>query len=169
MKIKISVKDKILCAKHRYGHFEGVLGVINEFLKIVKAKYIFLGEKDFQQLFLIKKFIKNKYKIKVISGKNIRDNNFLPYSSRNILLNNTNIIIASKISKKIIKFHYLVKKNFNNLNKLINIKKQIVDQGVKIDYLEVRNKYNLSKNINKKNFKIFIAYKINKIRLIDNV
>ena len=38
-----------------------------------------------------------------------------------------------------------------------------------IEYLEIRNKNNLSVNIKKNNFKIFIAYKINKIRLIDNV
>ena len=58
MKIKINPKYKILCAKFRPGHFEGVLGVINQFLKIIKAKYMFLGEKDFQQVFLIKNHVK---------------------------------------------------------------------------------------------------------------
>ena len=54
-KIKLNYKDKILCAKHRPGHFEGVLAVINQFLSKFKPKYIFFGEKDYQQLFLIKK------------------------------------------------------------------------------------------------------------------
>ena len=52
-KIKISKSNKILCAKYRPGHFEGVLGVISVFLKNIKAKYMFLGNKDFQQIFLI--------------------------------------------------------------------------------------------------------------------
>ena len=56
-KIIIPKKDKILCAKHRKGHFEGVLAVMNQLLKLIKAKYLFLGLKDFQQLYLIKKFI----------------------------------------------------------------------------------------------------------------
>ena len=86
MKIKISNKDKILCGKFRVGHFEGVLGVINQLLKIIKAKYMFLGEKDYQQVYLIKKFIKNKFSTKVVKCKTIRDRNSLPYSSRNFLL-----------------------------------------------------------------------------------
>ena len=61
-KINISNKDKILCAKYRKGHFEGVLAVINQFLINLKPKYIFLGQKDFQQAYLIKKFVKKNLK-----------------------------------------------------------------------------------------------------------
>ena len=45
MKINISKKDKILCAKYRPGHFEGVLGVVFQYLSKIKSKYMFLGEK----------------------------------------------------------------------------------------------------------------------------
>ena len=48
-KIKFSAKYKILCAKHRPGHFEGVLGVINQYLKKILINNIYLGEKDYQQ------------------------------------------------------------------------------------------------------------------------
>ena len=48
------------------------------------------------------------------------------------------------------------------IDKINNIKK------IKIEYLEIRNKINLSKNYNRNNFKIFIAYYNNKVRLIDN-
>ena len=48
-KININKKYKVLCGKYRPGHFEGVLAVINKFLKSFKIKKIFLGEKDFQQ------------------------------------------------------------------------------------------------------------------------
>ena len=168
MKIKISSKDKILCGKFRDGHFEGVLGVINQLLKIIKAKYMFLGEKDYQQVYLIKKFIKNKFSTKVVKCKTIRDRNSLPYSSRNFLLEKSYLIKASKVSNKIKKFKYLIKKNFKNINKLKTIKKDITNSGINIEYLEIRNKFNLTNNINKKNLKVFIAYYINNVRLIDN-
>ncbi len=167
-KININNKDKILCAKYRKGHFEGVLAVINQFLKIIKARYIFLGNKDYQQIYLIRKFIKNKFNTKVITCKTIRDTNNLAYSSRNFLLQKNDLLIASKIIYKIKKFYNSIKKNFKNINKLNSVKKDIIKNKIKIEYLEIRNKNNLSKKYNKKNFKIFIAFYINTIRLIDN-
>ena len=74
-KIKINKKDKILCAKFRKGHFEGVLDVMERLTNIVKPNKIFMGEKDFQQLFLVKKFLKNKYGTEVIGCKTIREKN----------------------------------------------------------------------------------------------
>jgi len=85
-KIVLPNKDKILCAKFRKGHFEGVLDIMDRFIKLINPKYTFMGEKDFQQLFLIKKFISKKYKNKIYSCKTVRDKNFLALSSRNYLL-----------------------------------------------------------------------------------
>ena len=48
------------------------------------------------------------------------------------------------------------------------IKKEILKYKIKLEYLEIRNKFNLSKKINRSNFKIFVAYYINGVRLIDN-
>ena len=59
-KIFLNKFSSKLCGKHRKGHFEGVLNVINRFLEIIKLKYIYLGQKDFQQLILIKKHILKK-------------------------------------------------------------------------------------------------------------
>ncbi len=168
MKLKINKKDKVLCAKFRKGHFEGVLAVINQLLKIIKAKYLFLGEKDFQQIYLIKKLIKKRFRTKVIPCKTKRDSHFLAYSSRNLLLNKKQIKLARSIAKINFDFYKLVKNKYSNISNLSNIKSKILRNGVKIEYLEIRNKNNLSKYYNKFNFKIFIAYYINKIRLIDN-
>ena len=55
--------SKKLCGKFRKGHFEGVVNVVNRFIEIIKPRYIFLGKKDYQQLYLIKKHIE-KRKIK---------------------------------------------------------------------------------------------------------
>ena len=53
---------------------------------MIKPKKIFMGEKDFQQLYLVKRYIEKKYKSTIISCKTIRDENKLPLSSRNLLL-----------------------------------------------------------------------------------
>ena len=168
MKISFSKKYKILCAKYRKGHFEGVLGVIKRLLEIVKAKYMFLGEKDYQQVFLIKNFIKNKFNTKIITVKTIRDKNMLAFSSRNQLLKKKELKIASIIAKKMKRFHVSVNRNFLNKKKLYKLKNEIENLASKIEYLEIRNKYTLSKKINKSNFKLFLAYYINGTRLIDN-
>ena len=168
MKIKISTKYKIMCAKFRPGHFEGVLGVINQFLKKIKAKYIFLGEKDFQQVFLIKNFVKEKFKTQVFSCKTIRDINTLPFSSRNKLLKPSQIVIASQVSKLIKKLKLSIKKDFKNKNKIFITMRTLNKMNIKVQYLEIKNEKNLSDLFNKNNFKIFVAYFINNVRLIDN-
>ena len=84
--IKIKKKDKILCAKYRKGHFEGVLDVMNRLTKLIKPKKIYMGKKDFQQFFLVRNFIEKKFNIKVVGCKTIRNKNKLALSSRNFLL-----------------------------------------------------------------------------------
>ena len=164
-KININKKYKVLCGKYRPGHFEGVLAVISKFLKSFKVKKIFLGEKDFQQYFLIKNFIKKRFKTNVVLCKTIRINGSLPYSSRNKLLNYKSIRIAQKFTKKLINVFKNIKRNSKNIHLLQNIK---INNNIKIEYLELRNKNNLSKSFTKKNLKLFICFYINKVRLIDN-
>ncbi len=167
-KIKLNKNDKIMCSLHRPGHFEGVLAVINQFLSKIHAKYMFLGEKDYQQIYLIKNFIKKKFKTKIVTCKTIRLKNYLAFSSRNFLLSNKDISKAATITKEIYKFYCLIKKNFNNINKINSIHNYLKFKKIKYDYLQIRNKNNLSTRFNKNNFKIFIAYYIKNIRLIDN-
>ena len=164
-KISINKKYKVLCGKYRPGHFEGVLAVINKFLKDLKVKKIFLGEKDFQQYFLIKTFVKKRFKTKVVLCKTIRMNGSLPYSSRNKLLDNKSIRIAQKFTKKIINVFKNIKKNTKNTYLIQSVKD---NNNIKIEYLELRNKNNLSPVFNKKNLKLFVCFYINKVRLIDN-
>ena len=168
MKIKISKKDKILCAKYRPGHFEGVLAVIKQFLINIQVKYMLLGEKDYQQIYLIKKFIINKFNTKIIPCKTIRLNNSLAYSSRNFMLSKSDLKKASFISNIVKKFYLSSKKKFKNIKKISDLKNKIKEKKVNIEYLEIRNKIDLSKKIKKSNFKVFISFYINKIRLIDN-
>ena len=128
-----------------------------------------MGEKDFQQLFLVKRYIKKKFKSKIISCKTIRNKNKLALSSRNILLKKDDLNKAGKIAKNLIIFKKKLLKR-KNLKDLIFMKKNELRNKyhIKIDYLELRNTKNLRLTNKIKNAKIFIAYYINKVRLIDN-
>ena len=129
IKIQLLKRDKILCAKYRKGHFEGVIDVMTRLTKIVKPSKIFMGEKDFQQLILVKRFIEKNFKSKIVSCKTIRDKDKLALSSRNQLLNKNNLLKARIIAKNLIYFKKKIvkKKNFkkNNFKQKERIKKKI--------------------------------------------
>ena len=167
--IKINNKDKILCAKFRKNHFEGVLDVMDRLTNLIKPKKIFMGEKDFQQFFLVKSFIEKKYKTIVVACPTIRDKNMITLSYRNYLLNKTELNIASEIAKRLI----LLKKYIQNKKKinkfLLEEKKQIQKIfNVKIEYLELRNEKNLLTSNRSIGARIFLSYYLGDIRLIDN-
>ena len=167
--IKLNKNEKILCAKFRKGHFEGVLDVMDRLTEIIKPKKIFMGEKDFQQFYLVKKFIEKKFHTKVIGCKTIREKNYLAMSTRNQLLSKNQFDNAGKIALNLKKFKNTLK-NKVNLQKLILDKCKILKKKfrIKIEYLELRNIFNLRLSKSIKNSKLFIAYKIGTVRLIDN-
>ena len=168
-RIKIIPFSKKLCGKFRPGHFEAVADVIERFVKIIKPKKIFLGEKDMQQLLIIKHFLKNKYRnTKVVNCKTIREKNGIAFSSRNLLLSKEEKYIGSKIYKLIkYKKRKLIKKKIS----IRSLRKKFLSLGVKkIDYIKLININKLiNKNYKKKKYKIFISYYLGKVRLIDNV
>ena len=169
-KITLNKLQKILCAKFRKGHFEGVLDVLNRFVKLISPKSIFMGEKDYQQFILVKNLIEKNYKSKVYICKTIRDNNMIALSSRNNLLNNTNLNILKLITNELLILKKEIYKNRQKSKKLIHtLKKDLIKKyKVKFEYLECRNIVNLSTNIHNKSFKLFVAYYLNNVRLIDN-
>ena len=176
-KITLKKTQKILCANFRKGHFEGVLNVLNHFVKLISPKIMFMGQKDYQQFFLVKNFISKKYSTKVYACRTVRDLNGMALSSRNKLLNKNNLKASGLIANKLSRLKRSInKKNelsiiaTNKLNILIQqLKKQLINKfNIKIEYLECRNIINLSTNINNKPFKIFISYYLNNVRLIDN-
>tara|TARA_B100001057_G_scaffold456664_1_gene504258 strand:- start:9 stop:824 length:816 start_codon:yes stop_codon:yes gene_type:complete len=169
-KIKLKKKDKILCAKFRIGHFEGVLDVMDRLTSIIKPNKIFMGEKDYQQLFLVKKFLKNKYNTEVIGCKTIREKNKVALSSRNHLLSKENLALASIIIKKLIYLKKIIKIKKNKNRYLKTVKSDLEKKlNIIIEYLELRdvNNLKLSNDFNKS--RLFIAYYLNGVRLIDNL
>ena len=135
----------------------------------IKAKYILFGEKDFQQIYLIKKYLGNKHTTKIISCKTIRNKNKLPLSSRNILLSKESLNNCEKISKLLFNFKIKIKNNIKNTNLLKNYKFKINKLCDKIEYFEIRNFRTLTNKLIKNKFKIFIAYRQGNVRLIDNI
>jgi len=167
--IKIEKKYKILCAKFRKGHFEGVLDVMNRLTKLVKPKNIFMGEKDFQQLFLVKNFIEKRFNTKVIGCKTIRNKNKLALSSRNFLFSKKELSKVEKISKSFLKLKIKIK-NIKEINKFLYKSKNEIENffNIKIEYLENRSIKNLTKSNKFRGSRIFLAYYFKGIRLIDN-
>ena len=176
-KIILKKSQKILCAKLRIGHFEGVLNVLNRFIKLISPKIMFMGEKDYQQYFLVRDFVSKNYKTKVYPCKTIRGTNGIALSSRNSLLNKADLKTSGLIASELLNLKgLLLKKNYlNNIDNkrsreiIKKSKKQLINKfNIKIDYLECRNLINLTNNLKNKPFKLFVAYYLNNVRLIDN-
>ena len=168
-KIKIDKNDKILCAKFRKGHFEGVLDVMDRLTSLIKPRRIFMGKKDFQQFYLVKNFIEKKYKSKVIGCKTIRNKNKLALSSRNFLLNKDDLNKVEIITKNFFKLKKEIK-NKKKINQFLHMSKKKLENlfKIKIEYLENRNKKDLAISNNYLGSRIFMSYYFKNIRLIDN-
>ncbi len=172
IKIKKIVKKyrNILCDNFRPGHFDGVVTIVNKLLYIFVPDFVFFGEKDYQQLKIIEELIKiKKINTKVVNCKSIRDNLGMSLSSRYNLFNKSQKIKFEKISNIILDFVKKIKneKKFN-IERNLCIKK-LKDNGVtKIDYVEIRNNKTMSKSKLTKNSRLFVAFYLDNIRVIDN-
>ena len=169
-KFNLKKEDKILCAKFRTGHFEGVLNVMNRLMTIVKSKDLYMGEKDYQQLYLIKKFLSKKFKARINSCPTVRVNKNIALSTRNKLLKTNSLKKAAEIALFLKKIKYKSKLHGPKLaSNLTDYKKKLENKyNIKIDYLEFRDEKNLKLNNFKNNYRLFVAYNIDNVRLIDN-
>ncbi len=161
----------ILCGKYRKNHFSGVLTIVLKLFLIVQPYAAFFGEKDFQQLFLIKKMVKDlNIGVKIIGIPTLRDANGLALSSRNKLLNTRGLEIAKQIYLNFKKIRYLDHKSTKDLE--LYLKKEFNKSGLNnIEYIEIRDSKSLKhpKNIIKgQTLRVFIAVYIDDVRLIDN-
>ena len=145
--------------------------MLNKFFSIVKSNKVYFGEKDFQQLKIIEKFIQEKYKsLDLVPVPTKRSEEGIAYSSRN-----------EKLSKKqiqdFINFHQRTENFLNSFEKSFDIntanqkaKDFIVEQDIEeFDYFEFRNNEDLSFNGKVSESRLFYAIYKGKIRLIDNL
>ena len=161
----------VLCGKYRKNHFSGVLTIVLKLFLIIQPYTAFFGEKDFQQLFLIKKMVKDlNLAVKIIGIPTVRDANGLALSSRNKLLNPKGLEIAKQIYLNIKKIRYLEYKYTKDLE--LYLKKELKKSGLNnIEYIEIRDSNSLKhpKNIIKRrSLRVFVAVYVDDVRLIDN-
>ena len=146
---------------------------MDRLLNLIKPTSLFMGEKDFQQLYLINKYLLKKYKTKIYTCKTIRNKNQVALSTRNFLLSNKELKVASYIAINIKKFKKILIKNNNSIHNIDDLKNFLIKKintkfNFKIEYLQIKSLKNLDIYRKNQKFKIFIAYYLNKVRLIDN-
>ncbi|MBM3590447.1 MAG: pantoate--beta-alanine ligase [Alphaproteobacteria bacterium] len=155
-----------LCAKSRVGHFDGVALVVTKLFNIVRPHQAFFGEKDFQQLLIIKKLVVDlNFDIKIFGLPTYREVSGLAMSSRNQRLSLEGLKKASMIYKTLNE----IKSDPDSIDFQ---KTQLIKNGFEIDYLEIRNEHNLELDNDAKSsnsYRIFIAVYLEGIRLIDNL
>jgi len=165
--------DKVMEGKYRKNHFNGVVQVVSNLFNIVKPDRAYFGQKDFQQLTIIKYLVKQlNLSVEIIPCPIIREKNGLAMSSRNELLTSRQREEASIINK-------VLKLAYSRVNEMTvkEIKDWVIEsinanKEAKVEYFEIVDNENL-KSINDwsdtKNIIGCIAVYFDKIRLIDNI
>ena len=154
----------------RPGHFEGMLTVVNKLLNITGPVATFFGEKDFQQLALVKQMVSDlNMPIEVIGVETVRDHDGLALSSRNKRLTDTQRELASQIPATLTLLKHSIAEG-HDLDSATKIAKEYLNNfpEIKLDYLELRNQQ-LGKASLDDSVRALIAVQIGDIRLIDNM
>ena len=165
--------ESIMEGKLRPNHFNGVATIVTKLFEIFIPDYCFFGEKDYQQVVIIKKIIETNFKeTKMIICDTIREKNGLAISSRNCFLSKKKFMESAIIYKMLV----FARNNINKINfrLLENIIAKKINEisGFELEYLDFRDANSLKKisTINsKKHIRAFICVKVNGIRLIDNI
>ena len=172
LSIDIGQLGKKLCGKDRPGHFSGVALIILKFLNLIQPHFLILGQKDYQQILVIKKLIKDfSFKTKVIILPTFRENNGLALSSRNRLISDKKKHLTKIIFETLKAIAFDIENFGLKKKKLKSIRLKLLKLGFeKVNYIEILKEENLSKlNSKPSKSRIFISTTIDGIRLIDNV
>ena len=154
----------------RPGHFVGMLTVVNKLLNITKPIATFFGEKDFQQLVLVKLMVTDlNIDVEVIGVPTVRDEDGLALSSRNQRLTTEQRQLASQIPATLSLLKHSIAEG-HNLTKAKELGMEYLANfpDLKLDYLELRN-LKLDKPSEQESVRALIAVQIGEIRLIDNM
>lgn len=168
----LSEMPKQLCGKTRPIHFRGVCTVVSKLFNIVTPDKAFFGEKDAQQLAIIKRMVRDmSYGIEIVGCPIIREEDGLAKSSRNTYLNEEERKAALCLSKAIFFGQSLVEKGETNANKVLEEMKNLIKKEplARIDYVEAVDGVTMMP-VDKieKDTLVAMAVYIGKTRLIDN-
>ena len=162
---------KIMEGKMRPGHFDGVATVVEKLLRMFNPTNAYFGEKDFQQLILIKALVKEQeLKVNIVGCGTIREDDGLAMSSRNKLLNNVERKSAGNIIRLLKKARQLYRSSTIEETKINILKDALMIENFNLEYFEILDISELSDFLNEeKEIRAFIACKVGNIRLIDNL
>ena len=165
--------DRILEGKFRKGHFDGVATIIEKFFEIIKPQKAFFGQKDLQQLLIVRSLTKKlNLSIRIICIPTVREESGLAMSSRNKLLNKEELEKATILYKSLL----YCRKNAKNLS-IQQLKENISvrfekEESLELEYIAFAN-YSTLKSIShlkeKGETAVCIAAFVGGVRLIDNI
>ena len=165
-----------LCTLSRPNFFKGVCTVLTKLFILLRPSYAIFGKKDYQQLRIVESLVKDlNLDIKIIAQDIVRESNGLAMSSRNRYLTSERKQKASLIYQSLKAAQKAYNSGETNPQKIENITRNILlsEKDFEIDYVELRKRDNLEPykvNDKIKNVSIlFVAIKIAKVRLIDNI
>lgn len=160
-----------LCGKSRVGHFDGVCTVVNKLFNIVQPDFAFFGKKDMQQLIILKKMVSDlNIPVEIISCPIVREESGLALSSRNKYLSESGKESALSISKLLFNIKACYNKGVTDVTALYETAYSFLDDKHSLEYLEFRDKDTLEeKQVADKNTVVFIADRVENVRLIDNI
>ncbi len=160
-----------LCGKSRIGHFDGVCTVVNKLFNIVQPDFAFFGEKDRQQLIILKKMVNDlNIPVEIIPCPIVREESGLALSSRNKYLSDADKQEALALSKILFNIKNCYKKGITDVRSLGETAYAFLNENHSLEYLEFRDENNLEeKTTADDGTVVFIAVKINGVRLIDNI
>ena len=159
-----------LCGNNRKGHFEGVATIILKFLLLIKPEQIYLGEKDFQQILVIRKIIKDfNFDVKVKTIPTIRGPGGIALSSRNQRIKNINNL--KKVYDCLCKIKLKIDEDNFYMKDLEYFKDDLIKSGVcKVNYLEILRESDLAELTSvPSKCRIFISCNIQGVNVIDNL
>ncbi len=159
--------------KHRSGHFDGVGTIVNKLLRIVKPDAAYFGEKDFQQLQIVRKLVAvEKLPVKIVGCPILREQSGLAMSSRNKRLSPKQFEEASMIYKTLNEVQKkFTTKSITELNTLV-AERFLQNSILNLEYFEIANEKTLKTAIRKSKsskYRAFIAAFAGDVRLIDNI
>lgn len=159
-----------LCGKSRLGHFDGVAVVVTKLFNIVQPNFAFFGQKDYQQLAVIRQLVQDlNMPLEVIGVPIVRAEDGLALSSRNGYLSEQQRAIAPTIYQLLKQAEQQLHEGHALAQVLESISNQLTQAGFVVDYVEARQT-NLQPIAQfDRNVVLFVAAKLGTTRLIDNL
>jgi pantoate--beta-alanine ligase len=162
----------MICGASRPGHFRGVATIVCKLFNMVQPNLAFFGEKDFQQLQVIKAMVTDlSMNLRVIGVNTTRESDGLAMSSRNQYLNPQQRALAPILYQQLNLIADAIEHGRRDFSALVaKCKAQLVEQGFNPDYIEIRNAESLlPPGHEDTDLVILAAAFLGKTRLIDNI